>query len=72
MSGNKGFSNNKKMLAKSGSNIISNIVTDYILQELRNLEKSALFVYPVRRYDVLSDPLIYKKTIYMADPLEGK
>lgn len=55
------------MLAKSGSNIISNIVTDYILQDLRNLEKSALFVYPVRRYDVLSDPLIYKKTIYMAD-----
>lgn len=67
MSGNKGFSNNKKMLAKSGSNIISNIVTDYILQELRNLEKSALFVYPVRRYDVLSDSLIYKKSIYMAD-----
>ena len=51
---------------------MSNIVTDYILQELRNLEKSALFVYPVRRYDVLSDPLIYKKGIYMPDPLEGK
>ena len=66
MSGNKGFSNNKKMLAKSGSKIISNIVTYYILQELRNLEKSALIVYPVRRYDVLSDSLIFKKTIYMA------
>lgn len=72
MSGSKAISNNKKVLIKSGSNILPNIVTDYILQELRNLEKIALFVYPVRRYDVLSDPLIYKKSIYMADPQEGK
>ena len=72
MSGKKAFSNNKKLLLKSGSNIIPNIVTDYILQELRNLEQIALFVYPVRRYDVLSDLLIYKNDIYMADPLEGK
>jgi hypothetical protein len=60
LSGAKGaLSNTKKMLLKSGSNILPNIVTDYILQELKNFEKSALFVYPKRRYDVLSHPLIY-------------
>ena len=40
MSGVKAaFSNSKKILHKSGSNIIPNIVTDYILQELKNFEK---------------------------------
>jgi hypothetical protein len=42
------------------------------LQELRNLEKIALFVDPKRRYDVLSDPLIYNREIYKADPFENK
>jgi|LauGreDrversion4_2_1035121.scaffolds.fasta_scaffold15467_6 hypothetical protein len=45
MSGKKSLSNTKKILHKSGSNILPNIVTDYILQELENLEKITLFMY---------------------------
>ena len=72
MSGNKALSNTKKMLLKSGSNVLPNIVTDYILQELRNLEKTVLLSEAVRRYDVLSEPLIYQREIYRARPDENK
>lgn len=72
MSGKKSLSNTKKILHKSGSNILPNIVTDYILQELENLEKITLFMYQKRHYDVLSDISIYQKERYMADPEEGK
>ena len=45
ISGKKRLSSTKKILHKSGSNILPNIVTDYILQELENLEKITLFMY---------------------------
>ena len=42
------------------------------MKELDNHEKISLFVFPKKHYDVLCDPFIYIKEVYMADSLEGK